>query len=219
MSAISAQSEGLSVLRETDTAAALLSGDRLKLVRELDEPDSAAGVARRLGLPRQKVNYHLRELEKRGLVEQVGERQARGCTERLLRATARGYVISPDALGELGGSPEMVRDRFSSAYLVALAARMLRELGVLRERADASSKKLPTISIESEINFASQQDQSEFAQELSEQVARLIAKYDTKPSKKTRLFRFILGGYPAVTKTADEAAQERPRNEEHTDGE
>src|SRR5712671_2177014 len=47
-----------------DPAAAEVSLDpvRARLLAELAEPASATMVAARLGLPRQKVNYHLRAL-------------------------------------------------------------------------------------------------------------------------------------------------------------
>jgi hypothetical protein len=46
----------------TDPAAAGVSLDpvRARLLAELTEPASAAALAGRVGLPRQKVNYHLR---------------------------------------------------------------------------------------------------------------------------------------------------------------
>jgi DNA-binding transcriptional ArsR family regulator len=74
-----------------DAAAAEVSLDpiRANLLSELSEPGSATTLAGRVGLPRQKVNYHLRALEKHGLVELVEERRKGNVTERVLRATAR----------------------------------------------------------------------------------------------------------------------------------
>ena len=57
------------------------------------------------GLPRQRLNYHLKALEQCGLLECVEERRKGNCTERILRATAHSFVISPDALGALGPTP------------------------------------------------------------------------------------------------------------------
>ena len=53
-----------------DPAAAMMTLDpkRARLLAEMGEPVSAATLAARVGLPRQKVNYHLRALEKHGLV-------------------------------------------------------------------------------------------------------------------------------------------------------
>src|SRR5262245_33406040 len=112
----------LDVIDNPSRAAVLLDPLRLRLLEELREPDSASGLARRLHLPLQKINYHLRELEKQQLVELVAERRRGNCMERVVRATARTYVISPAALGGLGADPASIQDRFSSTYLVATAA-------------------------------------------------------------------------------------------------
>ena len=57
----------VSVLRKAGQATTLFSHPlRLKLLEQLIEPDSAGGLARRLGVPRQVLNYHLRELEGQG---------------------------------------------------------------------------------------------------------------------------------------------------------
>lgn len=194
----------LGVIENTGQAAVLLNPLRLKLLGELREPDSASGLARRLRLPRQKLNYHLRELEKQRLVELVGERRKGNCVERMLRATARTYVISPAALGALGADPAAVQDRFSSTYLVAVAARAVREVARLRSQAEKRGKRLATLTLEGEVRFASAQERSAFAEELAAQFARLVAKYHDQKTPGGRAFRFIVGGYPAVSKKDEE---------------
>src|SRR5215472_3516465 len=108
----------IQVIQSAAAASILFSPTRLKILEQLNEPDSAAGVARRLEMPRQQVSYHLRELEHAGLVELVEERRKGNCLERVVRAAARTYVISPEALGSLGATPEQRRDRFSLGYVV-----------------------------------------------------------------------------------------------------
>ena len=56
-----------------DPAAAEVSLDplRSRLLAELTEPASATMLAGRVGLARQKVNYHLKSLEQHGLIELV----------------------------------------------------------------------------------------------------------------------------------------------------
>ena len=76
------------VIDSPAAAAVALDPLRCRLLSELAEPASAAALAARLGLPRQKVNYHLRTLEAHGLVKVASERQWGGLTERLLVATA-----------------------------------------------------------------------------------------------------------------------------------
>src|SRR5262245_58140558 len=99
----------VAVIRDTEQAAAVLQAGRLALLAERRAPDSAAGLARRLRMPRQRVNYHLRELERVGLVEFVEQRRKGNCIERILRATATSYVISPEALGAIAATEGDVR--------------------------------------------------------------------------------------------------------------
>ena len=181
-------------------AAALLHPLRLRMLEGLREPDSATGLARRLRLPRQKVNYHLRELEKEKLVELVEERRKGNCVERVLRASARYYLINPAALGRLAADPAGFQDRFSFGYLVALAAQAIRDLATLRERARKAGKRLATFSLQTDVRFASAADRHAFTEELSNSIAGLVAKYHDESAAGGRRFRFFLGAYPAITR-------------------
>ncbi len=197
------------VVRGAAQAASLLGHPlRLKVLEHLVEPDSAAGLARRLGVPRQVVNYHLRALEGAGVVEFVEERPRGGMKERVVRATARSYLISPEAMGAVEPDPVRLRDRFSWAYLVAAAAKVVRDLGILRGRADRAGKRLATFTLETEVRFGSADDRDAFTRELSATVAELAVKYHDEQAPRGRLFRFVLGAYPAITKTDEEAAIE-----------
>ena len=201
----------IDVIQEPARAALLLHPTRrrvLELLAPPNDPDSASGLARTLELPRQKVNYHLRELEDAGLVEHVEDRRKGNCVERIVRATATTYLISPEALGALGASSVDAQDRFSWATLVGTAARVIRDLAILRRRADGARKKLPTLTMQTDIRFSSQAALSEFSEELARKVARLTAKYHDDRATDGRLFRFFVGAYPAITKTEEEAAAE-----------
>ena len=190
------------VIQRPETAAAALRGTRRTLLAALAEPDSAAGLARRLGLPRQRLNYHLKALEHCGLLECVEERRKGNCTERILRATARAFVISPDALGALGPTPDAARDRLSASYAVAVAARTITEISTLDVRARAEHKRIATLAIDSEIRFASAESRAAFTRELSERITELVAKYHDETTADGRRFRLVTVAHP----TSDRAA-------------
>ncbi len=175
------------VIDDADAAVAALDPLRGRILAELREPASAAAVAQRLGLPRQKVNYHLRELERHGLVAATGERKHGGLTERLLVATAASYVVSPAVLGSNAPDPANVADRLSARYVVALAARVVREVGGLVRRAQAQRRRVATLAVDTEIGFASPEDQQRFAAELTAAVTRLAAKYHHDGGRPYRL--------------------------------
>ncbi len=121
----------LYVIDDPASASVALDPVRSRLLSELRTPASAATLAGRMGLPRQKVNYHLRTLEAHGLVQEDSKKRWGGLTERRLVATASSYVVSPGALGPVAADPARGMDRLSASYLVALAGRVVREVGQL----------------------------------------------------------------------------------------
>src|SRR5262245_23874119 len=143
------------VIDDPAVASAALEPVRSRLLAELTEPASAAALAARLGIARQKVNYHLRTLESHGLVTESDTRQWGGLTERRMVASAAAYVVSPGALGACAGDACHKADRLSASYLVALAARAVREVGALLRRARAAGKRLASLSIDTQITFRS----------------------------------------------------------------
>lgn len=192
---------------EAAPAAALLSPLRRRILELLREPDSAAGVARELGLPRQRVNYHVRALEKQGLLEPMGQRNRGNCTERLVRATARHYLIAPQAVGALAADPDALRDRFSAGYLAALAGSAIRDLARLEGEAEDAGRKLPTLSLQTEVRFASPSHRKAFAEELTSALARLARKYHQEDAPGGRTFRLFLGAYPSPAPAPEERQQ------------
>ena len=175
----------LQIIQSPDKAAVLLQPGRLDLLERLSEPDSAAGLGRRLGIPRQKVNYHLRELEREGFVELLEERRKGNCVERVVRATAREFPVAPHA------GKATVADRFSAAYLVSTAARAIRDLATLCLRAGREGKRIATLTLETEIRFPSAESRAAFAEELTASIAQLAAKYHNEHAEGGRRFRLI----------------------------
>lgn len=181
-----------------DPAAATVALDpvRSRLLAELARPASAAALSSRLGLARQKINYHLRALEAHGLVKMAEERQWGGLTERKLVATATSYVISPQTLGPVAGDPERSADRLSAGYLVALAARIIREVGGFLRLAAETGKGLPTLSIDTEIRFRSAAERAAFTRDLQESVAALAARYHDAGAEGGRPHRLVIVAHP-----------------------
>src|SRR6266487_2215147 len=160
-----------------DPAAAEVSLDpvRARLLAALVEPASASTLAARSGLSRQKANYHLRALERHGLVELVEERRKGNCTERVLRATAASYVISPTALSAVAPDPSRAPDQLSARW------------------------RLATFAIDSEIRFASAGDRAAFAEDLARAVTALAARYHDEAAEGGRRHRLVIALHPSIT--------------------
>jgi DNA-binding transcriptional ArsR family regulator len=194
----------VAVIEDPAAAEASLDPVRSRLLSALAKPGSATTLAARAGLSRQQANYHLRALERHGLVELVEERRKGNCTERVLRATAASFVISPTALADVAPDPERSPDQLSARWLLALAARLVREVGELITRATAARKPLATFAIDSEIRFASAADRSAFAAELAETVTGLVARYHDETAKGGRRHRLIVAVHPSITRRTDD---------------
>src|SRR5213595_4239856 len=189
------------VIDDPATAAVALDPTRSRILAELAEPISAATLATRVGLARQKVNYHLRALEDHGLVRLAEQRKWGGLTERLLVATAASYVVSPSALGPVAVDPNREVDRLSATYLIALGARVVREVGDLVRRATESGKRLATLAVDTEVRFRSPTDRAAFSHELTEAIAKLVSKYHDESAAGGRAHRLVIVAHPLPQKS------------------
>ena len=183
----------VAVIEDPAAAEASLDPIRTRILAALAEPGSAAMLAARLGLPRQKVNYHLKELERHGLVELAEERRKGNVTERVYRATASSYVISPSVLGAVSPDPAQSPDQLSARWLLALGSRLLQEVGALLAGAARSRQRVATFGIDAEVRFASAADRTAFAEELAQAVAALVGRYHDESAEGGRSHRLIVG--------------------------
>jgi DNA-binding transcriptional ArsR family regulator len=191
----------LQVIDDPAAATVALEPTRSRLLSELAVPASAATLASRVGLARQKVNYHLRALEAHGLVRLAHQRKWGGLKERLLVATAASYVVSPGALGPVAVDPGREVDRLSASYLIALGARIVREVADLVRRANEAGKRLATLAVDTEVRFRSPADRAAFTAELAEAITRLVSKYHDGSAPGGRAHRLVVVAHPSPRKS------------------
>lgn len=184
------------VIEDPAAATVALEPIRSRLLAELATPASAATLATRVGLTRQKVNYHLNALEAHGLAQLSEERRWGGLRERVLVATATSYVVSPSAMGAIAVDPDRENDRMSANYLIALGARVIREVGDLVRRAKAKGKRLATLSMDTEVRFRSPAERAAFSSELRDAIARLVSKYHDDSAPGGRSHRLVIVAHP-----------------------
>lgn len=190
------------VISDPGVAAVALEPMRSRLLAELAEPASAATLASRMGLARQKVNYHVRALEASKLIEVAEERLWGGLTERLFVSSARSFVVSPEALGAAAVDPARARDRLAASYLIALGARIVREVGDLWRRARQADKHLATLALDMEIRFASPADRAAFTGELTQAVTELVSRYHNATAPGGRAHRLVVISHPSPVSTS-----------------
>ena len=184
------------VIDDPAAATVALEPIRSRLLSHMATPASAATLATRVGLTRQKVNYHLNTLEAHGLVRLAQERKWGGLTERLMVATAASYVVSPSALGPVAVDPNREMDRLSASYLIALGARVVREVADLVRRAEEAGKRLATLGVDTEVRFRSPTERAAFSHELTEAITNLVSKYHDASAPGGRAHRLVVVAHP-----------------------
>ncbi|RDI34563.1 helix-turn-helix domain-containing protein [Lentzea flaviverrucosa] len=187
----------IEVIRDAGTARIALEPIRLRLLAELATPESATTLEPLLGIPRQKINYHLRTLEEHGLIQLVSERRVRNTTERFLQASS-SYVISPDVFEQVQPDPRHSRDHRSLGWLLAVTAQLMRDLGELLIGSRRAGRKVATFALDGEIRFASAAARTQFATELSAAVTALAAKYHDENAPGGRPHRMVVAVHPSV---------------------
>ena len=181
----------LDVLHDTDRLRGGMSPLRRAILDRLRDPSSATAIAVQLGKSRQSVAYHVRELEKAGLLEVVEKRARRGCTERIVRRTARAVIVSPDAIGDLA---TVSQDRFAADALLAMSAKTVEDVAAMRTRAAAQGRRLVTFAVEADVGFAQPADIERFVDRLAGDLAALVAEFDT--GRPEHRYRVVVGGHP-----------------------
>jgi DNA-binding transcriptional ArsR family regulator len=184
----------LALVRDPEDLRTALTPLRRRLLELLREPASATQLAEAVGLTRQKVNYHLRALERAGLAVLVAERPRRGCVERLLAASADAFVVDPDVLGPVAGID--TQDRMAAVHLVNAAAAVVRDVARQQEAADREGTRLLTFTVEAEVRFGAPADIERFAARLGELVAQAAGEFEAPAG---RAYRVVAGGHPAPT--------------------
>jgi hypothetical protein len=193
----------LDIIDDPARARVALQPLRLRLLQLLEQPQSAPQVAKAMGLPRQRVLYHLRRLEAERLVEAQDHGSVGRRIDRSYVRTATSYAIAPKALGGVAVDTRAVADAFSSAYLSAVAGRALNDLAALGRAAAARGKRVPTLTLETAVRFATPADQRQFAEDLASALTALAARYNRPHAANGRTFRVFACGYPAVRPRGD----------------
>jgi len=193
---------GVDCVAEADRAAELLRPLRLEILRLAQRPVSATELGSRLGVSRQRINYHLRRLASSGFLRRAGRRRRRNMIEQRYVVAARGFVLSPELLGSIGADWRRIEDAGSAAYLLALCAQMQSDLIRAWRGASKEGKRVSTLSLKSQFRFETPAQRDAFTRAIRDAVVDVIARHtspnvrpDSRPAPG-RPYRLVLGCYP-----------------------
>jgi DNA-binding transcriptional ArsR family regulator len=180
-------------LRDPEALQALAHPTRVEILEALRDPASAAAVARQIGQPRQRVNYHLKALEDAGLVEPVGERQSGNFVERLYRSVARAFVVAPEVAWRSGRRLEALRSQHALETLVAFGERLQADAVELLDRAAFDDEEIASAAVSAEACFDTPEDRAAFMREYLLATRALLERYG---SREGAPYRVVLAVHP-----------------------
>jgi hypothetical protein len=153
-------------------------------------------------MPRQVLNYHVKEMARARLLKPAGRQKRRALFEQYYVASAVGYVLSPEIMGGLAAKAAPAQDRFSAGFLMVAANEIHKEVGYAAERAEASGKRLATLGMNSQMRFVSAEQRAQFTEALESAVLTVVERYSSpfrdtegKPAEG-KAYRLVLGCYP-----------------------
>lgn len=180
-------------IEDVQQARALFKPLRLEVIRQLAEPRTCNDLAETFGVSPQNIYYHVKILERAGLVEKIAEQQVRGVMQGIYQASARSYWLSPRITRQIGGR-QRVTDEMSSTYLLGLAEQVYFEVGSLPE----AQAETPILAINAQIELANPDDRSAFLEELQSMLKGLARKYGlaSEASTHSEIYRLMVASYP-----------------------
>jgi DNA-binding transcriptional ArsR family regulator len=182
------------LLLDPERVRIALTPVRRQLLESLREPASASMLAARLGLPRQRLSYHLRVLEDAGLVMLLEERQRRGFVERVLVARADAFLVDPSLMGPRAETLAREQDRFAADHLLATAADLVADVGRMQAAAAGEGRRLLTFTIEAEVTLGRPADLQRYAERLARAVSEVSEEFSAPAGRR---YRVVVGGHPA----------------------
>jgi hypothetical protein len=186
-------------IESVDQAATLLQPFRIDLLQQMVEPRTCPELGAHFDMTAQKIYYHIKALEKAGLVERVSENRVRGVVEGVYQAKARSYWLAPKLVGLIGGT-QPTQDQTSLRFLLSLAEEMYEDIGHLGQKSEVG-QDVPSLGLSAQIYLPDSGRRADFLNDVQTVFQSLARKYgipadDMGDDLVGKAFRLILACYP-----------------------
>ena len=156
-------------------------------------------MARKIGDTPQRINYHLKSLEKVGLVRRVGTRQVRNLVEVLYQAIAKSFLLS-EAVGLNPETSERIKEQGALAHLITLSDRIRRDALLLMERSEENKGQIPSASLQMKVHLDSEERRRAFLRDYAAMLEELVNRYGAAGEGDENAFRVTAVIYPEIPK-------------------
>jgi len=166
------------IIESEEELKAVIDPRRRRILEALREPGTAASVARLLAEPRQRVNHHVKELARVGLLRNAGERRKGNFVEQLYVATARTLVLSPRlSWGDAEPRRQALADQASLDRLVRFGDEVQADAAVLLGRAAFDGDSIASASVQATIRLPDANARAAFLDEYLDLVRQLVERH------------------------------------------
>ncbi|MBV7335722.1 helix-turn-helix domain-containing protein [Chloroflexi bacterium TSY] len=186
-------------IETVDQAQHLLKPERIELLKQLDRPRTCPELAEIFEQSPQRIYYHVKALEKAGLVEKVEEKRVRGVVEGHYQARARTYWFTPKLVGQVGSSNQ-VQDQASLRFLLSLAEEVHEDIGRLGHQSEIG-QDVPSLGLSAHIYLPDGSRRADFLADVQTFFTELAQKYGLPDNQESdelggKSFRIVLACYP-----------------------
>lgn len=192
-------------IEDMQQAISLLKPVRIEILRQMDEPSTCPELADYFDESPQKIYYHVKALEKAGLVKKVDEKRVRGTFEGYYQARARSYWLAPHLVSKVGDMPTSP-DEKSLQVLLRLAEDVHDDIGKLANQVQVG-QDVPSLSLSAHIHLPTSDRRTEFLEEVAILFQSLARKYGTPPMdailENDEGYRLVLACYPKPESATD----------------
>ncbi|HEX8228341.1 MAG TPA: helix-turn-helix domain-containing protein [Chloroflexia bacterium] len=186
-------------IEQVEQATTLFKPMRVEILKQMGEPRTCSELAAHFGESPQKIYYHVKAMEKAGLVVKTGERRVRGTVEGFYQAKARTYWLAPHLVSQVGGE-RLAREQLSLGMLLSLAEEIQEDIGHL---AHETAREVPSLGLSAYIQLPVD-TRARFLQEVQEVFQGLARKYglvsgnapEQEQGHAGETFRLVLACYP-----------------------
>jgi hypothetical protein len=112
--------------------------------------------------------------------------------ERVVAPAAAAFTVSPAALGEVAARSRDIDDRTSAEYLAARAGEVVRDVGRLL----GGAERVPTLTLETRIRFAGEEQRAAFARDLRAAIEGLVSRYHDDRARGEPRFTLVVAAHP-----------------------
>jgi DNA-binding transcriptional ArsR family regulator len=183
-----------------EQASALINPLRGEILAQLKQPGSATEVAKKLNETPQRINYHLKTLQKVGLVTKVGSRQVRNLVEVLYQSIAKTFLLA-ETLSISKETIQKIKDQGSLLHLIHTSERIKKDALLLMEQSD-ENEVIPSASLQMQVNLENETTREQFVEDYVSLVKDLVKKYQSN-KQQAHPYQVILSVYPDLNQRSE----------------